>query len=287
MVARLLTISILIGLASSSLAAEPMRFRFEAGQVIRTELKQTTSVEETTLDENSNLPRTGTSRTELNLVRQWRVLEVSDDGTATMEMSIVRMRTEIERPGPKDENGQFTKDTVVIDSTVDGLKAQTDAFMNKPIVTAKFDSLGRLVDTKTELETVSVARIKAELPFRVVFPEQPLEQGKPWQRELEIKLDPPFGAGESFPAKQTYVLKEIREGVAVIGVSTELKESPEDPTLKPAIVPMLWSGEVYFQPATGRYLGSRLQVKDQVADHQGEGSKFVYESQFEEKPAGK
>ena len=38
----------------------------------------------------------------------------------------------------------------------------------------------------------------------------------------------------------------------------------------------------YFQKATGRYSGARLVVKKVVTNHQGEGTKFVYESQLTE-----
>jgi hypothetical protein len=47
-------------------------------------------------------------------------------------------------------------------------------------------------------------------------------------------------------------------------------------------LPLLWEGDVYFHKDTGRYSGARLAVKKEVANHQGEGTKFVYESQLTE-----
>jgi hypothetical protein len=154
------------------------------------------------------------------------------------------------------------------------------AFLNKPIVTAKVDARGQLLDAKATAG--SADRLRAELPFRVVLPEQAPAAGGSWQRAFVIQLDPPAGTGEKYDATQTYTLKGEAQGHAVIGITTALKAAPKDPAEVPPLLPLLWEGEVYFHRATGRYAGAKLSVKQEVANHQGDGTKFVYESQYTE-----
>ena len=45
---------------------------------------------------------------------------------------------------------------------------------------------------------------------------------------------------------------------------------------------MLWTGDVYFNTAAGKYHAARLKAKAELANHQGEGTKFVYQSTYAE-----
>jgi hypothetical protein len=45
---------------------------------------------------------------------------------------------------------------------------------------------------------------------------------------------------------------------------------------------MLWTGEVYFNTAAGKYHAARLKVKAELPNHQGEGTKFECESIYTE-----
>jgi hypothetical protein len=45
---------------------------------------------------------------------------------------------------------------------------------------------------------------------------------------------------------------------------------------------MLWEGDVFVNVKTGRYHGAKLKVTKEVPNHQGEGTKFVYQSEYTE-----
>ena len=48
------------------------------------------------------------------------------------------------------------------------------------------------------------------------------------------------------------------------------------------LVPMLWTGERLLQhPRAGKYHAARLKVKAELPNHQGEGTKFEYESSLQ------
>ncbi|HET6573514.1 MAG TPA: hypothetical protein VFG68_07925 [Fimbriiglobus sp.] len=274
------TILALLLTAAAASADAPPRFRWTPGQTLTYSVQQTTTVTETTIEDDTNRPVTAATRTTLALTRRWAVKAVDAASTATLEMTITAMRQEIVRPGPLDRDGKPTADRTVLDSATDEGRKQMAAFLNKPVLTAKVDARGRLVEAKAA--NGSADRLRAELPFRLTLPEQMPPVGGTWDRAFPIRLDPPFGTGETYDATQTYTLKGESQGHAVVGVATKLNAPPTDPAEMPGLLPLLWEGDVYFQKATGRYSGARLTVKKVVTNHQGEGTKFVYESQLTE-----
>ncbi len=267
------------GSAFAQAPAEPLRFKWQAGQVLHYSVEQVTTVTETTLDETTNKPVTGGTLTRLNLTKRWDVKAIDPAGAATLELSIAAMRQELARPGAIDKDGKPTVIKTVVDSATPEGKLQMEAYLNKPVMTVKVDTLGRVIEATAP--GGSAERLKAELPFRLSFPDA-APVGGTWDRTFTIKLDPPLGTGEKHEAIQTYATKPVKDGLAVFGVSTALKTPPKDPAEMPPLVPMLWTGDVYFEASTGRYIGARLAVKADVANHQGEGTKFVYESQYSE-----
>jgi hypothetical protein len=273
----LLALALTVGPAA---AQTPLRFQWQQGQTLTYSVQQTTTVTETTLDEATSKPITTATKTTLALTRRWEVRAVDAAGTATLEMAITAMRQEIARPGPLDKDGNPTVDRTTLDSATAEGREQMAAFLNKPVLTVKVDAQGRLVEAKAAHGPAD--RLQAELPFRLTLPDQLPQVGGVWDRSFVIKLDPPHGTGETYDAGQSYTLKGESQGHTVVGVRTALKSPPTDPAEMPALVPLLWEGDVYFHKQTGRYSGARLSVKKEVANHQGEGTKFVYESQLTE-----
>lgn len=274
MMRQLTVLSLALFLTSAAFAEPPAapRFKWEAGKIHTYRVIQQTTVKETTLDEKTSQPVTGESRTTLTLVRKWNVKEVDKDGVATLEMSITEMKNQFRQPDGSE--------TVTDSSKPDDAKAMA-AFLNTPIVTVRIDSQGKLVEVK-EAKGGTAARLHAELPFRVVLPDALPEAGKTWDRPFTMKLDPPHGTGETYDFMQKYTSKGAKDGLFVVGVETALKEAPKTASEQVPLVPMLWTGDVYFNTLAGKYHAARLKVKTEIANHQGEGTKFVYESSYAE-----
>jgi hypothetical protein len=276
MTRKLLVLSAAIALASAALAqpAAPAapRFKWEAGKVLTYRVVQNTAVTETTLDEKTNKPVIGEAKTSLVLVRKWTVKDVDKAGVATLEMSITEMKNEFRQP-----DGTVTG---VDSSKPDDAKAMA-AYLNTPIVTVRMDARGQLVEVK-EAKGGTAARLHAELPFRVVLPDAAPAANAPWDRPFAVKLDPPHGTGESYDFLQKYTSKGEKDGLLVVGVETSLKAPPKTVGEQVPLVPMLWQGDVYFDTAAGKYHAARLKAKSELANHQGEGTKFVYESTYVE-----
>lgn len=261
--------------AGAAPAQTPLRFQWRAGQVLTCTARQTTTVTETTLEDGR--PVVGLTVTRLILTRRWEVTGVDPAGVATLELSVTALRQRIARPGPPDKDGKPTVDASDLDSATAEGRRQMAAFLGKPIVTVRVDPQGRVVEATGS--PAFADRLRAEPPFRITLPDRPAAG---WNRAFTIKLDPPLGTGEEYAAVQKYTLRGGGNGRAVIGLSTALTPPPKDPAELPPLVPLLWEGEAYFDPVAGRYLGAKLTAKREVVNHQGEGTRFVYDSEYTE-----
>ncbi|MFO0796172.1 MAG: hypothetical protein U0804_01780 [Gemmataceae bacterium] len=259
------------GLAVAQPDAAP-RFKWQPGQTFTYKVAQQTAVQETTLDDKADKTVTSDTRTSLALTRRWVVKDVSPAGVATLEMSITALKRDIRQP-----DGM----TTTLDSAnADDAKGMAE-YLNRPVVTVAVDAQGRLVEVK-EAKGGNAARLHAELPFRVVMPDAAPAAGQTWSRAFSLKLDPPLGAGETHEFTQTYTSKGVQDGLLVVGVGTALKAAPKTAGEQVPLVPMLWAGDVYFDPAVGRYHASRLSAKAELPNHLGEGTRYAYQSTYSE-----
>lgn len=272
-----LSVLALVAITSVAAAQTPPRFKFVAGQQLAYAVEQQTTVVETTSDDNQ--PTTSMTATKLNLRKVWTVKAVSPENVASLELTITSMKQSIARNGPNGKDGKPTIDRTVIDSSTDEGKAAVGAFLNKVILTLGIDELGRVLDAKSANQ-IAADRIHHELPFRIVFPvNKPLPE-QTWERAFDMKA--PTGTGEKYEFLQRYSSKPAVNGLTIFGMETKLKAQPKDAAELPPLIPVLWSGEVFWNAADGSYAGAKLAIEREVDKHQGEGSKFRFESRYTE-----
>jgi hypothetical protein len=249
-----------------------LRFKWQQNQVLTYKVLQRTVVRETILDEKTGKPVTTEAGTNLVSTKKWGVKEIDSTGVATLEMTITEMKNEIRRPDGSD---------VILDSSNPNDAKGMAAYLNVPILTIRVDQQGRVVEVK-ESKTGSASRLQAELPFRMTLPDAAPVAGQSWDRTFALKLDPPHGTGENYEFAQKFTCTEVKNGLTVASVATTLKAPPKALSERVPLVPMLWTGEVYFNNADGKYHAARLKVKAELPNYQGEGTKFEFESSYAE-----
>ncbi|QEL20306.1 hypothetical protein [Limnoglobus roseus] len=273
-------------LGSSAFAQNLLRFQWKAGEQLAFSVVQDTTISETAPLQTGGKPETLTTTTKLAIGKRWDVKDVDATGTATLTLTITAMKQEISKP-LVGKDGKIALDTIVMDSaTPDGAKEMAE-YLNKPILTAKVDARGGVIEAKAVAGESTTNRLQAELPFRVQLPEQAVAVNGTWERTFNVKLDPPLGIGEAHEAKQTYTHRATNGGYAVIGLTTAFKSLPIAAAEQQPLIPWLWEGDVFVEIEKGRYAGAKLTAKKTIANHQGEGTKFVFESTYTEAAAGK
>jgi hypothetical protein len=254
-------------------SAEPARFKFEKGQVLTYNIVQSTKVVEVIIDEKTNKPVEQEHYTKNTVVRRWKTTDVDDKGVATMEMTIVSMKLERKLPDGS---------TDVFDSSKpDDLNKDEMAKNIGPVLAiVRVDAMGKVVEVKES--KFGSNRLSIDLPFKLVLPEAAPKEGITWERTFAIKLDPPQGTGESYDAVQKFSAKAPVNGFLTVGVATTIKNMPKEAVDQIPLMNMLTEGDIYFHERTGRYQAARLRTKREVVNHQGEGTKYAFETTYAE-----
>lgn len=255
-------------------AEDAARFKFEKGQVLTYALVQTTKAAETTIDEKTSKPVEQEHLTRHSVTRRWKIVDVDDKGIATLEMSIVSMKWEQKQP---------TGETDIFDSTKpdDLNKNEMSKLIGQTLAVVRLDPTGKLVEVK-ESKFGSKSRFETDLPFKIVLPESGPKEGQTWDRTFTIKLDPPQGTGETYEATQRCAAKAPVNGFTTVAVSTTIKDMPTQASDQIPLLPMLMEGDIYFHAQSGRYQAARLKIKKELLNHQGEGTKYIFESTYSE-----
>jgi hypothetical protein len=272
---RLVALAAIIGLAASAARAqEPVRFKFVKNEVLSYSIIQNKKIVETIIDEQTKKPVEQQESVKHSVIRRWKVSELDAKGIATLEMSIASMRWERKLP-----NGMT--DTFDSSNPEDAKSNQLAHLIGPVVAIVCVDGFGRVVEVK-DTKFARSARFAAIPPFQFVLSESAPKLGSIWDRPFTIKLDPPHGTGEKYEAVQKYVVKAPVNGLTTIGVTTTIKDLPAQTADQIPLMDMLWEGDVYFHEASGRYYAARLTMKKELLNHAGEGTKYSYESAYQE-----
>jgi hypothetical protein len=265
-----LAIVAVLSFASAAPAQAP-QFRWRSGQALTYKVSQTTIADETIGD------KTQTTTTQLDLVKRWQVTGVDANGVATVQMTLASLRMETKTP---------TGEKLLFDSakpaeSTEALRDDMSKYIGPTLTVVRLDARGQLVEVK-ESKFGPESRLESDLPFKLVLPADALSVGKTWDRNYAIKLEPPHGTGETFEATQQYTLKGAAAGIATIALTTTVKNPPEAAADQLPLLPLIPEGEIQFDFANGRLKGVKYQIRKELAEHRGEGSKYLYKTTYAE-----
>src|SRR3954447_875090 len=144
--------------ASGDPAAPAPQFRWKAGQVLTYRVSQSTEAVETLKDQ------TLTTTSRLDVVKRWQVVDVAADGTATLQMTLTRLRMENKPPAG---------DPILFDSSDpakshEQLREEMGKYVGPPLTVVRIDARGRLVEVK-ESKFGPASRLESDLPFKMVL----------------------------------------------------------------------------------------------------------------------
>jgi hypothetical protein len=254
--------------ATASAQTADWRFHWQQGQVLNYRVEQTTEVEEVV---GGNKVET---KSNVNLIKRWEVVNVDPQGGATVKMSIAAMRNEQTRP-----NGEMLVfDSKTPDKSTPALREQLSKFIGQTLAVLRVDAQGRVIEVKQGV----ASRYDVEPPFVLTLPAGPVNVGQSWERTYTIALDPPLGTGQKHAARQKYVCSKIDGPVATIAISTGLGKMPENKAEQLPLVQKLPAGEAIFDLQRGRLQSVKLAINSEIQNHQGEGSSYRFQSIYSE-----
>ena len=245
--------------------AQAWRFNFEKGQTLTSKVDHVTAVVETVDGKATNI----TSK--LSVVKQWRVLDVDSQGVATLEQSLVSLRSEQTRP----DGDVLVFDSSNVEKSSKELQGMAK-FINVPVATIRVDGLGRAVEVKAGPK----GKYDAEPPFAMVLPGQPVREGQAWLRPYAIALEAPIGNGEKYQAEQLAKFVKLEGTKATIELTTTIKDMPEAASAKAPLIQKQLAGQLVFDVVKGQVESVRLSVDQTVQNHKGAGSSYRFASNY-------
>lgn len=266
------TLSISLTLTSMGMAQETiLRFQWKPNQLLTYRVEHTTSA----TDQVGTNKTTTTSK--LNVTKRWQVVSVDATGIATLQLTLVSLRLETTTP----DNKVLLFDSVNPDASNPQIREQLAKYVGVPLVTLRVNQYGQVVEVK-ECKFGPASRFDSEIPFALVVPAAAPAPGQSWERSYRITLEPPQGTGEKFDASQRYTLKGINNGLATVMMKTTLKTKPEAVADQIPLLQYLPEGEITFDTHSGLLRRSRLTVNQRLANHQGDGSSYEFQSSYTE-----
>ena len=240
-----------------------LRYKFEADQALSWDVAHRTSVR-TIVGGVSQEDESQTRST-----KNWRVVEVNDDGNMLLEHTVSDISMTTETGGVEQS----------YDSATDSVEEIHPMFV--PVA----ESVGQplfIVTVTPRGEEVDRERIRASLESKydrilIVFPEEAISVGSTWTHSFDKNVALPSGIVRSVRLRKQYVLESVRTGVAVFSVTTQVLTPIHDPELEAQLLQDLWQGEYRFDIDAGYVLEQQLDINESCINFRGEGSSIRYQ----------
>jgi hypothetical protein len=263
-----------LGAAASAQTSAAGPLRWQPGQVLLYKIEHTTAALEEANDVKTE------TRSLLHVTRRWQVGPVEPGGAATLQMSLTALMQERTTPG-----GEVLR----YDSTDPGksppeLKQALEKFLNQTVAVLRVDGRGNVVQVK-DSKFGPASSYENELPFIGVLPPTGPTVDQTWQRNYQITLDPPLGTGEKYAAVQRFICTAVKDGVATVHMTTEVKNMPANADGIP-LWQMMPHGKIEWDLRAGRLAAAILRIDKSLKDHQGPGSSVRFQSTYAIRYAG-
>src|SRR5205085_1780671 len=164
------------------------------------------------------------------------------------------------------------------DKSTPGLREQLGKYVGSTLAVMRIDTQGKVIEVKQG----PADRYEVEPPFTLMLPAAPIQEKQGWLRHFILTLDPPLGTGEKYKAQQKCECTKVAAGKATISLATSFKTMPDSVQERLPLIQKEAEGEVIFDIAAGRVVEVRLTVDRTLANHQGAGSSYHFESTYTE-----
>lgn len=244
-----------------------LRYKFTKGELLQWKVSHRGTTEATI---HGN---TQTTKMSANSTKQWRVVDVDEQGDATFVHSVVHVDM-----WQKVSDRQEVRYNSATDKTPPREYIQVAKTVGVPIATVKISPSGQVLERdKAPVQANSgLGNIAMPLPL------EPVRVGQDWHLSNEVRVRRQDGKQLRVKTRIVYTLKSVKTGVATIAVNTEVITPVNDPQIKSQLVQQLTNGELKFDMDAGRVLSQQIDWDETVVGFNGDGSMMKYLARFNE-----
>lgn len=258
--------------APSSDAAETkytLRYRFRPEETIRWEVTHQATIRTTV---------SGTTQTAESVsisVKAWKVTDVKPDGAATFEHSVesVDMRQKLTGRQEVRYNSRTDKEAPPGFQTI----ARS---IGTPLSVVTLDPQGKILGRERK---VVQSMDQNDGPMTVPLPAEAVPVGHTWSETYELDVPLDNGTFRKVKTRQSFTLKEVKDGIALIEAATHVLTPNLPPEVEAKVIQQESTGTVRFDVEAGRVVGQQIDLDKRVIGFRGDASSLHCLTRFTEK----
>lgn len=244
-----------------------LKYKFTEGEVIQWKVRHLGTTEATVQG------NTQTSKMRAVSTKQWKIIDVDEDGNTTFKHSVLDVnmwqkvsgRKEVRYDSSRDEPPPPEYENV----------AET---VGVPLATVKISPFGQVLERDETPRHINAGLGDITVPF----PNEPVKIGQNWHVPNEIRVRRRDGKVLRIKTRLVYTLQSVKSGVATINVKTEVITPINDPQVEAQLVQQLINGELKFDVDAGRLMSRQVDWDETVVGFNGSDSLMKYLARFTE-----
>lgn len=245
-----------------------LRYQLKAGEVLRYEVDQRSSVR------NTMEGTTQEAQTATLSLKAWKVIDVMPSGEIEFINLVERVRMKNKLPDRAEMVYDSEKDETPPPGFEDAAKA-----VGVPLSSVRMSPRGEVVER--DIKHHQPAADPHE-QITLVLPEKPLAVGDSWTQPQEITVRLQEGGSKKITARRKHTLESVKSGVATIKSEFQVL-SPTTPAIDGQLAHRLVKGVIRFDIERGRILSQRLEVDRSVLGFAGASSSMHLVTRLEER----
>lgn len=246
-----------------------LRYKFAKGEVVRTQVLHLASTETRI---RGNLQ---SSRSRGASVKEWRFIDVAEDGSMTFEHVVTEADMSNEVTGRA--KVAYNSKTHEGDETPLEYQHVADS-IGKTIAVVTIKPNGEMVEQEQKYKQHSFGM--GQMVF--LLPEEPAAVGHEWHFPTDITVQLENGQKKRIKTRQRYKLKKVVHGLATIEVDTQVLTPVREPQIEVQLMQQLTKGVVKFDIDAGRVIHQRMEWDEEAVGFNGAQSTMQYLARFEE-----
>lgn len=161
-------------------------FSWQKGQVFRYRVDHKTTAKDMQGANSTEV------QTELGLLKEWKILEVDEGGSAQIQLKLLALRSVTKRP----DGQMFSFDSTKPEESTPQLRDQLSKYVGDPVALLVVDKFGKVKEVR-ENRFGSAKRYDTDPPMGLVLGMGPVTLGTKWERNVTISSDPTAPTSET------------------------------------------------------------------------------------------
>jgi hypothetical protein len=245
-----------------------LRYKFAMGEVLRYDVNHATKTR------NNMEGHTQEVETQSESVKSWKVTDVLPNG----EMEFIHVVEWVKMSNDSPDTKANVYDSRQEAAVPRGWE-QVARAVGVPLSIVRISADGKVTHREQKHPQ---PKAQEDMPITLGLPDGEIAVGEKWSHPYDVTVQRKSGAGLQIQTRRVCQLREVKNGVAVIGVEYQIL-TPVDPYVRAQLVERLTEGTVRFDVDKGRIVQQEHNVDKRILGFAGKASSMHFVSRLQER----